>query len=173
MYVSCERLLELAQLGNSLSRFMEESEKEGHAEKMKNVGLSEKPPSIPQNLSRSSLDDMGDTINVVGNFGVEKSLSSQMRSFSMEDLPDDKLISVNNHDDSASETSSCNKPVSFSIGGDSDDSNHNATVNSNVKVTVSGPDKCTLTPAQVAAALGATMYEDATYDKAAEYEVNK
>ncbi|XP_033746120.1 protein tyrosine phosphatase domain-containing protein 1-like [Pecten maximus] len=162
IYVTCERLLELAELGNSLSRFIESSDHEVQQEQLKFIPEKGEVAELPRNESKSSLDELATSLNKNVISPKEKTPLSRTKSFSMEDLKDEKLKSLQVPADNQSDTSSRNLSPDTSLEGDQGEE------------AVKPKSSCRrkYTPGDVAAELGATSYPQEVYDKADKHEMN-
>ncbi|OWF39512.1 Protein tyrosine phosphatase domain-containing protein 1 [Mizuhopecten yessoensis] len=164
IYISCERLLELAQLGNSLSRFIKSSENEVQKEHLKDIPEEEEVVAgLPRNESQSSLDELAtsSTKNIMPQ--KVKSPLERTRSLTMEDLKDEKLKSLQVPCDNLSDTSSRNLSPDTSLDGDQGEE---------VSKSKSANSRRKYTPGDVAAELGATSYSAEVYTKADKHETD-
>ncbi|XP_069101631.1 LOW QUALITY PROTEIN: protein tyrosine phosphatase domain-containing protein 1-like [Argopecten irradians] len=161
VYVTCERLLELAGLGNSLSRFIQSSEHEFHVEHLKTIP-EDGEVSLPRNESKSSLDELATSSSKNMSTQKEKTALSRTKSVSMEDLKDEKLKSLHVPGDNQSDTSSRNLSPDTSLEGDQG--------LEAVKPKTATKRKYTLE--DVAAELGATSYPQEVFDKADKHEMD-
>nr|XP_060064653.1 protein tyrosine phosphatase domain-containing protein 1-like [Ylistrum balloti] len=163
IYVTCERLLELAQLGNSLSRFINSSENEVHKEHLKDIPVAEVVKGLPRNESKSSLDELATSSSKNIMVPKDKLPLSRTRSLTLEDLKDEKLKTLQVPADNQSDTSSRNLSPDTSLEGDQGEE---VTKSKSIDI------RRKYTPGDVAAELGATSYSQEVYDKADKHETD-